>query len=154
MREPHPGPLVFTAQSKQYFYCRDAVCAFVFERGGIPLNPFRAFDFFLGDRVERDAIRKANDRLVLACDELWVFGQRLANGVLYEVSLAAKEGKPIRFWTIEEDPSRIREVHIDELQFEPEVRHLSGRPRQALIADLRLLLNSGRSSSVLSLDLR
>ena len=48
------APVVYTAQSKQFFYCRDAVCQFVFENNAIPLNPFRVFDYFLNDRVDRD----------------------------------------------------------------------------------------------------
>lgn len=147
---------MYAAQSKRQFYCRDAVCAFVFDHGAIPINPFRVFGFFLGDRVDRDLVRRANDSLVLRCDELWAFGHELANGVLHEVALAATHGKPVRFWTIEDDPSLIRELHIDELQFEPEVRHLSGEGRDRLLDDLRRLLDrqDGKTSPPLMLDWR
>ena len=59
-----PLPVVFTAQSKLYFYCRDAVCEYVFRHGAIPINPFRAFGYFLDDRVERDLVRQANNNLL------------------------------------------------------------------------------------------
>lgn len=154
-REPHDGPLVYAAQSKRKFYCRDAVCAFVFERGAIPINPFRVFGFFLSDRVDRELVRRANDSLVVRCDELWAFGSQLSNGVLYEVTLAATNGKPVRFWTIEDDPARIRELHVDQLQFEPEVRHLSGEGRERLLDDLRRVLdNAGEVSPAMTFDFR
>ena len=57
--------VIYTAQSKQHFYCRDAVCEFVFRQDSIPINPFRLFDYFLSDRVERDKIRAANAEI---CD--------------------------------------------------------------------------------------
>ena len=81
-------PVVFTAQSKNHFYCRDTICAYVLSKGYIPLNPFRVFDYFLNDRVERDLIRRANFNLVRKSDELWVFGNTIANGVLAEIKYA------------------------------------------------------------------
>jgi hypothetical protein len=41
-------PVVFTAQSKLHFYCRDAICEFVFNQGAVPVNPFRLYEYFLG----------------------------------------------------------------------------------------------------------
>ena len=82
------APVVFTAQSKQHFYCRDAICAYALREGYVPLNPFRLFDYFLNDRVDRNLIRRANFNLVRASDELWVFGDTIANGVLEEIKYA------------------------------------------------------------------
>ncbi len=56
-------PVVFTAQSKLHFYCRDATCEFVFNQGAIPVNPFRLYEYFLADRVDRDLIRQANNNI-------------------------------------------------------------------------------------------
>src|SRR5580704_15510026 len=70
--------VVFTAQSKREFYCRDAVCEYVFRQGRIPLNPFRVFGYFLGDRVDRDVVRAGNNNLIRISDELWVFGELIA----------------------------------------------------------------------------
>ncbi len=119
-------PLIFTAQSKEYFYCRDAVCEFVFRQGAVPLNPFRAFGYFLSDRVERDEIRIANNNLLRVADELWVFGKDLADGVLFEIDYAAQKGKPVRFFSIHNLAERIRELPREEWTFEAEVRHKSG----------------------------
>jgi len=43
-------PIIFTAQSKLQFFCRDAICEFVFNQGAVPLNPFRLYGYFLADR--------------------------------------------------------------------------------------------------------
>ena len=112
--------LIFTAQSKMHFYCRDVICEYVFKQGHLPINPFRVFDYFLSDRVDRDIIRRANNQLVNACEELWVFGN-IANGVLFEISRAMSLDKNIRFFTIGTDIKDIKEISIDNIKFEPEV---------------------------------
>ena len=96
-------PVIYTAQSKQYFYCRDAVCEFV-RQDSIPINPFRLFDYFLGDRVERDKIRAANAEMLSRCDEVWVFGGNVMDGVLMEIAQAVSESKPIRYFTTRRRP--------------------------------------------------
>lgn len=145
--------LVFTAQSKRYFYCREAVCEFAFSRGVVPINPFMTFGFFLADRTDREAIKEANNALVLRCDELWVFGRELANGVLREITLAARAGKPIRFFSIEERAERITELHVEHLSFEEEVRTGAGRTRDVLLDQLRRLLLTNRTPQSLAFDL-
>jgi hypothetical protein len=144
MKLPTTRPLVYTAQSKQDFYCRDAVCQFVFERGGIPLNPFRLFDYYLGDRVPRDQVRDANRRVLESCDEVWVFGLTLADGVLVEIAQASLAGKRMRYFTISPNSPEIREATPFELDVENEVRLKLGLALDELIASLR----SGRSEAV------
>lgn len=129
--------LVYTAQSKRYFYCRDAVCEFVFTEGYVPVNPFRVFDYFLGDRVPRDAIRAANQRLLVACHEVWVFGTELADGVLVEIAQASRSGLPVRFFSIDPSPSQIREVTSADLCFESEVAQHVRLSQSAMLAALR-----------------
>ena len=147
-------PLVFTAQSKRFFYCREAVCEFAFSHGAIPVNPFMAFGYFLADRTDRDAIRRANNALVLRCDQLWVFGRDLANGVLNEITLAARAEKPIRFFSIDDRPALIEELHVEALRFEDEVRNNTGHRRERLLEDLRALLSSTRTDDrTLAFDL-
>ena len=100
MSSTEPLPVVFTAQSKLHYYRRDAVCEFVFRNGAIPLHPFRLFGYFLDDRVERDLVRQANNNLLRRADELWVFGEEVSDGVLFEIQYARELGKTIRFFTI------------------------------------------------------
>jgi len=115
-----PMRTVFTAQSKAYFYCKDAVCEFVFHNNRLPVNPFMAFGYFLDDRVDRDLIRRANNQLLSMCDELWVFGD-IANGVMFEILLAKRLEKPVRYFTIAAKSSEIAEVALKDLRFESEM---------------------------------
>ena len=50
------------------------ISVFVLENGGVPLNPFMVFDYFLLDAVDRDLICEGNNNLVKHCNEIWVFG--------------------------------------------------------------------------------
>lgn len=114
--------VVFTAQSKQYFYCRNAVCEYVMRQGCIPVNPFRIFGYFLDDRVDRDLVRNGNNEMISRCDELWVFGP-ISDGVLFEIYLSRRLGKPVRFFTVETRASEIKEVKDEDLKFESEVHN-------------------------------
>lgn len=133
MSPTEPLPVVFTAQSKVFFYCRDAVCEFVFEQNAVPLNPFRVFEYFLGDRVDRDLVRQGNNNLIRIVDELWVFGQTVADGVLFEILLAKEFAKPIRFFTIDNRADRIREITPQQLHFEREVYKATGLRHDDLV---------------------
>lgn len=114
--------VVFTAQSKQFFYCRNAVCEYVMLQGFIPVNPFRVFGYFLDDRVDRNLVRNGNNEMISRCDELWVFGP-ISDGVLFEIYLCRRLGKPVRFFTIETRASDIKEVKDEDLKFESEVHN-------------------------------
>lgn len=127
--------LAFTAQSKQYFYCRDAVCAYVMRHNYIPVNPFRVFGYFLDDRVSRDTVRNGNNELISRCDELWVFGP-IADGVLFEIAISKKIGIPIRFFSISSYVDQIKEIGLDDIVFEPEV-HAKQIKREDLLDFLK-----------------
>ena len=110
-----PLPVVFTAQSKQYFYCRDAVCVFTLNRGRRTIKPFQGLRLLL-QRPGRSGpsppgqLQPDPDR-----DELWVFGDTIANGVLAEIRYALEHEKPIRFFTISADPKEIRPLSMEEM---------------------------------------
>jgi len=113
--------LIFTAQSKKFFYCRDVICQYVLKQEKLPINPFRIFDYFLGDRVDRDIIRRSNNQLIQSCKELWVFGP-IADGILFEIALAKLNGKNIRFFNISTHVNEIIEItDFNGIVFEPEV---------------------------------
>ena len=109
-------PIVFTALSKKYFYMRMLIVKYVLEHGGVPLNPFMSFDYFLVDTVDRDLIRNANNNLVDVADELWTFGS-ISNGVMAEIKQVKAKGKNIRYFRIIND-QEISEVPKGELVFE------------------------------------
>lgn len=126
-----PMSIVFTAQSKEFFYCRDAICEYVMKQGKLPINPFRAFDYFLSDRVDRNIVRQANNQLVAIADELWIFGV-VSDGVLFEVYRARQLNKPVRFFTISANTDDIYEITADKVKFDPEV-HSRGIRRDVLV---------------------
>lgn len=113
-------PLIYTATSKHYFYYRMFISKFVIEQGGVPLNPFMIFDYFLLDTVDRDLVREGNNNLVKRADETWVFGS-VSNGVLAEITLAKQSQKTIRYFKIEK-PHHIIEIKKDQVEMEDEVR--------------------------------
>ncbi len=129
-------PLIFTAQSKHYFYCRDAVCEFVLKQGGVPVNPFRMFGYFLDDRVDRNLTRQANNNMLRASQTLWVFGDQITDGVLAEIFYAQKLGKIMRFFTISDRVEDIQHVNIDDLSFEMCVLEVEG-PAESIIARIK-----------------
>ncbi len=96
----HDKPLIYTAMSKHLFYFRMFISAFVLENGGVPLNPFMIFDYFLLDVVDRDVVREGNNNLVKRSDEMWVFGP-VSDGVLAEIKIAKEQGKPVKYFVIE-----------------------------------------------------
>lgn len=129
---PHASmPLVFTAQSKEFFYARDVICEFVLMQNKVPLNPFRIFDYFLNDRVDRNIIRQSNNQLVSFADELWVFGM-ISDGVLYEIYRARKMHKPIKLFTIGTRLRDIHEIKVAQVKFDPEI-HARGLKKEDLI---------------------
>jgi hypothetical protein len=129
-------PVVFTAQSKLTFYCRDVICEFVFNQGAVPVNPFRLYEYFLGDRVDRDLVRQANNNLIRKCDALWVFGKTIADGVLFEILYAKKLNMPVKYHTADSRVELIREVSADQLKFEEEVYTFTGLKHKELIEQI------------------
>jgi hypothetical protein len=76
----------------------------------VPINPFMVLGYFLYDLVDRDAVRLANNNLILRCDELWVFGEP-ADGVAVEIRLAGDLGLPVRRFTLDHYGDEILEVN-------------------------------------------
>jgi hypothetical protein len=137
MTESNSRLVVFTAQSKQYFYCRDAVCEYVLKQGMVPLNPFRVFEYFLGDRVQRDSVRSGNNELIKVSAELWVFGQTIADGVLAEILLARAIQKPVRFFNIDASAEKIHPIDPATVEFE---RPVYARNRGKKVRELRAMV--------------
>lgn len=127
--------LIFTAQSKKVFYCRDVICEFVLKQKCLPLNPFRVFDYFLGDRVGRDIIRQGNNQLVNSCDEIWIFGE-ISNGVMFEIILAIQLNKKIRFFSVGTICDEIHEIELSQIVFEKELAYDSNQEE-----NLKLILD-------------
>ena len=112
--------IVFTAISKRSFYFKMQISKFVLEQGCVPINPFMNFDYFLGDTVDKDLVREANNVLAKRTDELWVFGP-ISDGVLAEIKLCQKAGKPIRYFKLVGNGD-IQEAQKEEAELEDEVK--------------------------------
>jgi len=124
MTPTHDKKLIYTAMTKHLFYFRMFISRFVVEQGGVPLNPFMIFDYFLLDSVDRDAVRAGNNTIVTRSDEIWVFGP-ISNGVLAEINLAKETGKPLRYFNVVKSKD-IVEVTKEDMEFEDEVAEFKG----------------------------
>ena len=112
---------VYTAHSKYNFFARRMISAFVLEQNKIPLNPFTNWDYFMNDMVDRSLTIRANNNLIYLSDELWQFGT-IADGCYWEIKLAMEQNMEIKFYTIGKKLSDIKELSIDELDFEDELK--------------------------------
>jgi len=92
-------PLIYTAMSKHLFFMREHISRHVLEQGGVPLNPFMTFNYFLGDTVSRDLIRQANNVLVARADQLWQYGA-VSDGALAEIIQAREQEKNVRYFGV------------------------------------------------------
>ena len=65
-------------------------CRYAYEQGYLPLAPHVIFTEFLDDEVseEREAGMKMGLELLWVCDELWVFGYRITEGMAKEIEIA------------------------------------------------------------------
>lgn len=115
--------IIFTAISKKLFYFRMHISKFVLDRGGIPLNPYMLWEYFMLDTVEREKVRTANNTLVERADELWVFGE-ISDGVLTEIKLAKQRNKPIKYFIVI-DSKEIKEIPKNEVKFEKDLENIS-----------------------------
>jgi len=72
-------------------------CKMLLFWGHIPLAPHVAFDGILDDNIqqERERALQIGLELVKRCDEVWVFGDRISEGMRAEIELAKKLGIPV-----------------------------------------------------------
>lgn len=105
--EAHPAealferrPLVFTAHAAESAYLRERICAFVLDRGAVPVNPWMLGGYFLYGLVDKDLVRAANNNLLMRSDELWVFGSP-SDGVDVEVAWAEANAFPVHWFDLD-----------------------------------------------------
>lgn len=74
---------------------------FAVDEGVIPIAPHLLLPLYMDEETERmKAI--AMDLVILGkCDELWVFGKELSNGMKVEIKEANRLGMKIRYFTEE-----------------------------------------------------
>lgn len=80
-------------KAKQY-------CRFALEQGQIPLAPHLMFPQFMNDDNpdERELALFMAVILLGKCDELWVFGDNVSEGMSVEIEVAKKRRQAIRYF--------------------------------------------------------
>jgi hypothetical protein len=78
----------------------NAYCRFAAQQSVVPIAPHVMFTGFLDDNLtaERSTGLKLGLELLKKCDELWVFGNRLSEGMESEIRAAITLGIPFYFY--------------------------------------------------------
>jgi len=81
---------------------------FAISKGYIPLTPHLLYPQFMDDddKEQRELGLRFALTLLTKCEELWVFGERISDGMSREIAKAKRRGLPIRYFT-----SRCEEVY-------------------------------------------
>ena len=74
---------------------------FVFLCGCMPITPHLMYPRFLEDKdtKERDAGLQMGLILLNYCNEIWVFGQKISNGMRREIAFAESHGILVRYFS-------------------------------------------------------
>ena len=72
------------------------------DRGCVPLTPHLFLPQFLSEETERELAIRMDLKLLERCDELWVCGDEISEGMAREIAHADGAGIPVRHIT-EED---------------------------------------------------
>ena len=86
------SPHVNVMRARQY-------CKFAVGRGRIPLAPHLYLPQFLSEADEREKAMDMNFELLRLCGEVWVFGERITEGMETEIAHAGRLRKNIRYFT-------------------------------------------------------
>ncbi len=77
-------------------------CTWVKNRQCIPIAPHLYFPQFMSEETEREEALYNGIVLLGKCDEVWVFGDRISEGMRAEIEKAQRFHKRIRYWSGEE----------------------------------------------------
>ena len=86
------NPRVNVMRARQY-------CKFAVSKGHIPLAPHLYFPQFMSEAAEREKAMSMNFELLKLCGELWVFGDKITEGMAEEIAHAERLRKNIRYFT-------------------------------------------------------
>lgn len=90
---PYSGDVEMNVQ-KARKYSRFAV-----DQGVIPLTPHLLLPQFMSEQTERDLAMFMNMVYLGRCEELWVFGEKITDGMAAEIAKAKKRNMKIRYFT-------------------------------------------------------
>ncbi len=76
-------------------------CRFAISKGRIPIAPHLLYPQFMDDEDNEQRELGIRFALILLnkCDELWVFGDKVSDGMSREIAKAKKRGIPISYFT-------------------------------------------------------
>lgn len=74
-------------------------CRFAVDAGAIPLAPHLLLPQFLSEATERELATRMGLVLLGKCEEIWVFGSRITNGMAVEIAKAKRWDMKIRYFT-------------------------------------------------------
>ena len=99
-------PLVYVASPYAGDTARNTENAIRYSRfavdcGAIPLAPHLLLPRYMPEETEREEAMFMNMVLLGKCEQLWVFGDRITEGMAAEIAGAEKRRMPIRFFTDE-----------------------------------------------------
>ena len=86
------NPRVNVMRARQY-------CRFAVSQGRIPLAPHLYFPQFMSEAAEREKVMQMNFELLKLCGEVWVFGDKITEGMEAEIAHAVRLRKKIRYFT-------------------------------------------------------
>ena len=72
---------------------------FAVDRGAIPIAPHLLFPQFLSEDTERELAMFMDMVLLTKCEQLWVFGDRVSEGMRREIDKSKKRHMTIRYFT-------------------------------------------------------
>ena len=74
-------------------------CKFAVIKGRIPIAPHLYFPQFMSEERERERVMQMNFELLKLCGEVWVFGDKITEGMEAEIAHAGRLRKKIRYFT-------------------------------------------------------
>ena len=96
-------------------------CRYAADNGVVPIASHLLFPLFLNDSnpAEREQGIKMRSQLLASCDAVWVFGDRISEGMRREIEEAEKFGIPVNYQNWSEEMCRLnsRENFEDNKRF-------------------------------------
>lgn len=84
---------------------------FAVDSGAIPLAPHLLLPRYMSEETEREEAMFMNMVFLGKCEQLWVFGDRITEGMAAEIAKAQKRRMPIRYFT--EECKETTDEHIE-----------------------------------------
>ncbi|MBR1443855.1 MAG: DUF4406 domain-containing protein [Firmicutes bacterium] len=74
-------------------YCRYAI-----SRRCIPFAPHLLFPQFMNEESDRELAMSFNKIFLGKCDEIWVFGEKITDGMAFEIKTAKRKNIKVRYF--------------------------------------------------------